>query len=176
MSLTGYFPLNNSPWLSAYACVLYVVGLAFVPHFLRVAVLFGAPKKGGDDKAKKEAGPYDLKNPRRSVALALDDPVVGDQVARLTNAHYNLLEGQAAFIGAVLAAKIAGVGRGVVDESAFGYLLLRVLYVAAYAHNGSKGRGSFAAAIARSTVFIGCLGIVANLYIQAAFVEAAKQQ
>ena len=149
----------DHPLLSSYAVISYMIIISYVPHAFRVFYI-----------VKNSDKSYDVKNPRRSVSYAVDKEANGDQIQRLTNAHYNILEGMAAFIGGILAAKIAGVDKVLINQLAWCSLALRIVYVVVYGY-GKKSNMVLAAL--RSIIFLACCFVNATLYIKSAYAEAS---
>ena len=148
-------------FLNSYFICLYVVLLAYAPHAARVVLIARTSDKS-----------YNIFNPRKGVQYAIDKSSSGDQIQRLSNAHYNLLEGQAAFFGGVLSAKLAGVDCYQVDRVAQFYLALRIAYVFAY---GYGAKSNMVLAGMRMLIFVLSLGACVFLFYLAAVEEAGKR-
>jgi uncharacterized MAPEG superfamily protein len=153
--------LSLVPSLDALTLCIPIAGaLPFLPHLVK-AVYANAKLRAGGKKG------YDLKDPRRSVALASDDTPEGRFISRCQGAHQNAFEAFPFFAAAVLVAKINGVAKADLDSSATLFLIVRLLYTVVYMNNTS---GKLA--MLRSAVWFAGVGICVNLFVMAA--RAAK--
>lgn len=151
------------PTVDAFACLLSLFALAYVPHCLKVAAIL------------RRTGSYSLHNPRETVAKAIaqasagkdDAKALGDArlIARLQACHENHLEFFPIAAAAVLTAAVAGVDRATTDAAATAVLVTRVAHFVAYAGG---------AATARGLIFVAGLVPTAYLFVSASQLRMAK--
>lgn len=148
--------MNALPTLDAFACVAACLVLCYIPHAVK-AVAVGRKNRAN---AKHKGAPYNIKDPRSSVASALDTTTEeGRFISRAQSCHMNALENWPFIAAAVLAAAVTGVPRATQDYYATLHLLFRFLYIPAFLFGTS-----YPIALARSTVWLGGIVCVFALF------------
>lgn len=114
----------------ALACVPVALGLAYVPHFIK---MFAA--------RIKLQGTYDVRYPRVSTAKATDDTPTGRLITRCIGCHQNAIETFSYFSVAVALATIKNVPADLVDRLATTFVGLRIAYTWVYVTGEEEWKG-----------------------------------
>jgi uncharacterized MAPEG superfamily protein len=146
--------------LSSFASIPLSVLLAYVPHVMKIVLIFRSSEKG-----------YNIKDPRFATENAIAKSPNGAQIRRCLNAHTNQLEMLPMFIGAILMGKYAGVPESTLSLAGIVYNALRVLYIYIYATNDTLGKASI-----RSFVWLACLSLVLGVMVSAVLKESSKSE
>lgn len=133
--LSSIVPLNTPQ------CVFAILGLAYIPHFVRT---YGYVRP----KLRAAGKSHDVRNTRQSVASAIDGTPDGQKISLLTGAHQNGLEALSYFSAAVAMALAAGVPRPEIDTLSRLFVVLRAAYTIVYASERLNGP-------LRSVIFVG---------------------
>lgn len=135
------------PQLNPLRAVLYMVYITYLPHVLRIPMVF------------KAQGYYNNTHARKQTDGRLDDKPFGRAVFRATSAHLNSFEALILFSAACFTAHLAELDAATASGLCGFFLACRFLYVLLYI-GGTTG----AIGLARSLVWVGGFAATLRLF------------